>query len=64
MTNLGITALTLYRQVVPKDGSLLALAQKTLQNAVAIAEKIKDPLGASYATGYLGQAYEEAGQNR
>ena len=63
MTNLGIAALTLYRQVVPKDGSLLTLAQKTLDNAMAIAERIKDPLGESYAAGYLGSTYEEAGQN-
>ena len=48
---------------MPKDETLLALSQKTLENALAIAETIKDPLGASYAAGYLGNAYEEAGQN-
>ena len=63
LTNLGITGLILYKQVVPENKTLLALSQKTLENALAIAEVIKDPLGASYAAGYLGKTYEEAGQN-
>ena len=63
LTNLGITGSLLYKQVIPENKTLLALSQKTLENALAIAETIKDPLGASYAAGYLGKTYEEAGQN-
>ena len=63
LTSLGSSALMLYKQVVPENRELLALSQKTLENALNIGEKIQDPLGASYAAGYLGNTYEEAGQN-
>jgi CHAT domain-containing protein/Tfp pilus assembly protein PilF len=63
LTNLGITGLVLYKQVVPEDRALVAHAQKTLENALIIAGQMKDPLGASYAGGYLARTYEEAGES-
>jgi CHAT domain-containing protein/Tfp pilus assembly protein PilF len=62
LINIGISYNDLHRRLPQIGGLLLTSAANSLNEAIVIAEQIGDRRGESFALGYLGQVYEQAGQ--